>query len=235
MDRDERSESGAPIYRHDRTRAKSEMVGAGSMTSELIQQHAQRYVGKVDNIFHEIVSDLIHVDINIVPPSPKRPYHTLITSGMSDRKMSTPQGREDMSYAELVISLPPHWQLKGKSSEDEAYYWPIRWLKILARLPHQYGTWLWATHTVPNGDPPEPFASNIKLCCALLLFPILMPKGFNILKVNDEKTIHFLSFVPIYREEMDFKLQQGLDPLMDRLDKAGVTELLNISRPNVCV
>jgi hypothetical protein len=54
------------------------------------------------------------------------------------------------------------------------------------------------------------------------------------LTINPDKTIHFLSVVPLYLEEMDFKLRCGLDPLLERLQQAGVTELLDIDRDNVC-
>jgi hypothetical protein len=107
-------------------------------------------------------------------------------------------------------------------------------LKILARLPHEYQTWLFGSHTVPNGDPPKPFAKNTGLCCALLLRPVLFGEGFLTLTVNADKTIHFLSLVPIYREEMELKMREGLAPLLERLENAGVTELLDPQRPNVC-
>jgi hypothetical protein len=64
--------------------------------------------------------------------------------------------------------------------------------------------------------------------------PLLAGEGFSELAINDEKTIRFYSLIPIYREEMEFKLQQGLDPLIDKFDKQGVSELLDVARPNVC-
>lgn len=56
-------------------------------------------------------------------------------------------------YAELVISLPPFWPLDEQSWRDERHYWPVRLLKTLGRLPHEYDTWLGVGHTIPNGDP----------------------------------------------------------------------------------
>jgi hypothetical protein len=67
-----------------------------------------------------------------------------------------------------------------------------------------------------------------------LLKPVLYAEAFNSLSVNADKVIHFLSVVPLYREEMALKLQSGLDPLLERLDAAGVTELLDVRRKNVC-
>jgi Suppressor of fused protein (SUFU) len=170
----------------------------------------------------------------MVPPTPDHPYCALITTGMSDRPANIPEGAEKFRYTELLICLPPDWAVDEKAFKKEENYWPVRWLKMLARLPHEYDTWLGHAHTVPNGDPPEPFASNTKLCCALISLPTLFGDDFVHLKVNEEKTITFLSFIPIYREEMEFKLTHGGDALFQRLESGGVTELLEINRKSVC-
>jgi hypothetical protein len=230
----ERSESGAPIYRHQRRERPFELAAGDERSIEAISRHIEQYAGPPARVFHELISDLVHVDVHLVEPTTERNYYTLVTSGMSDRPMPAPPGYEDSRYAELVICLPSSWQLTEEAFKDERHYWPIRWLKTLARLPHEYNTWLGATHTVPNGNPPQPFADNTKLCCALLLKPVLFVDGFQTLSVNADKVIQFLTLVPLYREEMEFKLKSGLDPLLDRLDAAGVTELLDVRRKNVC-
>jgi hypothetical protein len=233
-DRPERSESGAPIYRHEAPQREFEPAAGDEGSIARIAQHIERYIGPPSQVFHELVSDLVHVDVHLVQPAKERNYATLITSGMSDRPMSPPEEFRDCRYAEMVICLPPSWPLTEDAFKDENNYWPIHWLKRLARLPHEYNTWLYATHTVPNDDPPRPFANNTKLCCALILKPVLFGDDFLTMEVSADKTIHFLSLVPLYREEMDFKLAHGLDPLLDRLGKIYVTELLDIQRKNVC-
>jgi hypothetical protein len=248
----ERSEAG------DR---KFEFAQGDAKGIELIDNHITRYIGEPAGVFHEIISDLVHVDIHIVKPTPKRNYYTLVTSGMSDRPMTNmPKKAEHLKYAELVLCLPPSWPLppldfKRKNGiwplqklellvqrvtkpdyRDERNYWPLRWLKILARFPHEYNTWLWATHTIPNDDPPKPFAANTKFCCMLLTTPTLMfADGFLKLKVDDDKTIHFLSVIPLYREEMDFKLKYGFDKLIDRLNEHHGNEVIDANRKNVCI
>ena len=52
--------------------------------------------------------------------------------------------------------------------------------------------------------------------------------------LDKNKTIYFWALIPLYEEEMRFKLDHGLDPLLDRLDAGNVNELLNIKRKNVC-
>jgi hypothetical protein len=230
----ERSGSGAPIWRHQARDREFELATGDREAIEMIGEHVARHVGRPESVFHELVSDLVHLDVHLVEPTPERNYYTLVTSGMSDRPMAAPEPYRELNYAELLICLPPTWQLNQEAFKDESNYWPIRWLKMLARLPHEYDTWLFEAHTVPNGDPARPFAANTELCCALLRRPVLFGTDFQTLRVSDEKAIHFLALVPLYREEMEFKLAEGYDSLLELLEPAGVTELLDVRRANVC-
>jgi len=148
--------------------------------------------------------------------------------------MAAPEQVAECQYAELMLSLPPEWPLDQKSLEDGRNYWPIYVLKLLARFPHQFHSWLWWGHTLPNGDPAEPYADNTGLCCALLLSPVRTPEGFQTLQIDEQKTIHFFSIVPIYQEELNVKLDKGTEALLEGFGKHGVTELLDVKRPNVC-
>jgi len=200
-----------------------------------ISEHIEKYVGKPKTVFHEIVSDLVHIDVHVVEPTTKRPFITLITSGMSDKPMSVPEGRENFEFAELTICLPSDWPLSNDAFKYENNYWPIRWLKILAFFPHEHDTWLSYGHTVPNGDPPEPFADNTKFCCFLISLPRWLPKDFVTLKLDDNKTVRFFVLLPLYREEMNLKLRKGTDHLEKLLFKTGTTEVLDITRQNAAL
>lgn len=148
---------------------------------------------------HEIVSDLVHVDIHIVKPIAERPFYTILTSGMSDRPMTVPEGAEAFQYAELMICLPDTWLLHEDELEDESNYWPIRLLKMLARLQHEYDTWLAIDHTVPNGDPSEPYADNTDFVCALLAVPAMEDEDFWRLEVSPDKAISLLQCSAVVR------------------------------------
>lgn len=228
------SKGGSVMYRYEERKRGFELALGDEQTIEAISEHIARHIGKVDNVWHELISDLVHIDVHVVNPTTDRPYYTLVTSGMSDRPMNTPSGEEKSQYAELMISLPPDWPFTQEAFEQPENFWPIHMLKFLARFPHEFETWLSWGHTIPNGDPPEPFADNSQLCCAILLSPALIAEEFRALKIDDERTINFYSLVPIYREEMDFKLSKGTNALVDRFAKNGVTELLDLNRTNVC-
>jgi hypothetical protein len=227
----EESESGQPIYRYDKPEKDFELAMGDSENIDRITEHIECHIGTVKMVYHELVSDLVHIDIHMVEPTPQRNCYTLVTSGMSDRPMTVPEGCEELRFAELMISLPPDWPMGEEAWKDENYYWPVRMLKFLARFPHGYDTWLGPMHTIPNGNPPAPFASNTKLCGAILLPGVTVPPGFHRLEAPG-KTILFHSVVPLHADEMDLKLKVGGEALFDGFDKHGVSEILDPARPS---
>ncbi len=66
----------------------------------------------------------------------------------------------ELYYAELMIDLPPEWLVQD---DDENNYWPIRWLKILARLPIDSDTWLGYGHTIALVKIMKPYRITISL------------------------------------------------------------------------
>ena len=224
--------SGSQIYRYEE-RAKPFEAALDSPDIEKIEEHIKRHIGDIETVYHELLSDLVHVDVFFIKPTLNRNFISLITSGMSHRPMKAPPQVATYQYAELMICLPPDWPLSNEALKEERYYWPIRQLKMLARFPHEYDTWLWYGHTMPNGDPPQPFAENTKLSGIILAPPKLSPQDFFTLKIDDNKTIYFFSVLPVHTEEMNMKLKKGSEDLFEHFDKHGVNELLNIQRPSV--
>jgi hypothetical protein len=233
----EHSESGQPIYRYEAPKERAVRPAFGDSDNiEAIAAHVAKHIGPPDHVLHELMSDIVHIDVHLIAPAAGRNYYTLVTSGMSELPMTVPEGADDYRYAELVIRLPATWKLDAESFKDEAHYWPIRWLKILARFPHEFGTWLGDGHTIPTADPAEPYAAGTKLCCMMLIPTTLSPESFQTLELPD-RVIHFWSLVPLYREEMDYKLKHGSEPLMQRLTRLGgphKIEVVNVARPNTC-
>lgn len=228
------TDGGSTIYRHKPRAAPTfEPPDMSESNLQAIDDHVAEHIGKIENVWHEIVSDIVHIDVHVVPPRPERPYYTLVTSGMSDLPMNAPEGAEDWKYAELMLCLPPDWPLTTEAFKDERNYWPVRWLKTLARFPHEYETWLSVAHTIPNGDPPEPLADNTRFTGFMLVPPLTTSVEFHELLVPPLRTIHFHALLPLTAAEMTFKLKHGADALMERLEKAKVTELIDIRRKSV--
>lgn len=237
---EERSSGGSEIFRHEPRERDLEFTGGDDTLIDSVTEHIATHfdgIGEDAVVLHEVISELIHVDVLVVKPTDERPWQTLITSGMAERPMTVPEGLEDRRYAELLISLPPDWPPAldefGVTDADDPSYWPIGVLKMLAHLPHEFETFLYYGHTIPNGDPPEPYAPNTDLCCAWIAPAVLVPEGFRELSLPDGRVVHFYAVVPIYEDEMKLKLDRGDDALIKAMDAHGGSELLQLDRPSV--
>ena len=184
---------------------------------EAVEGHIQQYFGKVENVFHELVSPDIHVDICMVPPTEERDYCTLVTMGMGAHRMNVPEELVEykLERAELAIALPADWKLDQESMKDEKWYWPIRLLKSLARFPIASDTWLGFGHTMDNK---ENFAENTKLCAAILTGPQSTEEGGEVCTLPGGEEVNFYQVIPLYRDELEYKLAHDADALLGKMN-----------------
>ena len=184
---------------------------------EAVEGHIQQYFGKFENVFHELSSPDIHVDICVVPPSEERDYYTLVTMGMGAHRMNVPEELAEykLERAELAIALPGNWKLKHEDLKNERWYWPIRLLKTLARLPIASDTWLGFGHTMDNE---EDFAKGTKLCAAILTGPQDTEDGSEVCILPSGEEVNFYQVIPLYRDELEYKLAHDADALLGKMN-----------------
>lgn len=195
---------------------------------QIIGDHIEKHFGKFDMVMHELVSDTVHLDVALSSPNEERDHYVLTTMGMGAKLMEhMPPELIEKGYGrlELMITLPADWDVRA---DKEKWYWPLRWLKILGRLPFTQETWLGWGHTIPNG---EPFAENTKLECMLLISPYEYGEGSYEAVLSNGERVHFLQLLPIYREEMDYKLAYGADALLDLFEN-DFSPVVDIKRKN---
>lgn len=184
---------------------------------DIIEKHIEHYYGNFEFVFHEKVSPDIHVDICLIPPSEECNWYTLVTMGMGAHLMNVPnQLKEDqLERAELVICLPEYWKLDKEHLKDEKWYWPIRLLKELARFPGENNTWLGWGHTVSYDGP---LLYTTELCASILINPPCGNIGGNTCTLPDGEEVNFYQIIPLYGDELEFKLKNGTQKLLDKMN-----------------
>ena len=216
-----------------------------------ITRHIERTIGPSPMVFHEVVSNDIHLDLHVIPPQPGvrtrafpcgRDFFTIVTSGLSTRPMSLPSSPDSggrTPYAELMITLPASWPglfadatMSPELMSEEENYWPIRWLKLLAHLAHEENVFLGAGNTYSEGRRLRTVAGNTRLAGVLAAPSVLHPKAGRLL-INDDLEIAFLALWPLYPEELALARRVGGAALMERFQAAGVTDLVDVRRENV--
>ena len=88
----------------------------------------------------EIVSASVPLTVHIFPHM-EHENTIFVTCGLSEYALPIPDDKELYCFAEYFIEMPGAWPVKDKDLEQEKYFWPIRWLKAIARYPHEKKTY----------------------------------------------------------------------------------------------
>lgn len=200
-----------------------------------VENYIIKNIGDIYTVFHEMYSPDLHVDICVIPPQRGFDYCALVTSGMGSYEMNMPEDLEEyeLERAELIMCVPP--EMVDPSDSDS---WFIDIMRTVAHLPLERNSWLAHGHTVGAGQG-NTIDSSMPYNAVIL-------KGAN--EFNDEplpkcylpsgEVVNFYYLVPIYAEELDFKLSNGASKLFGLFRDSGVDPkefyVVNDSRCNMC-
>lgn len=180
-----------------------------------VEEHITEKFGEISNVFHEMYSPDIHLDICVVQPNEERDTKILCTMGMGCYKMEIPDDLTEykLNRAELFVCLPPYWKLDDNSLEDNKWYWIINVLKSAARLPVNENTWLAGGHTISAGE-----GNTIADCVGYNSVIIKNVGDNNECILPNGENVNFYMLIPIYENELNFKLKYGSEALFGLID-----------------
>ena len=232
------SPGGSEIIRHEMGDGPDDITYLSEQDMDAIERHVEEHFGKVESVLHELISDGVHLDLLPVHFEEDGEAFTFLgTMGMSALPMTLPDLEEgddpdDLppARAELFMLIPGRWEV----SEEEAD-WHVMALKMCGRIPSLFDSFLAMGHTIPNEDPPEPYTPDCPFVGALVLSGDILKEGFAELNTGDG-TVAFYALVPLYAEEMDYKLEHGIMALIDKFEEHEIdpAHLADPQRPNVC-
>lgn len=230
------SSSGAPMYKYHKPSRSGGQIIENNEVKAVLEKHIKTHFPNEHSITLPDRDPYgLRVDILHLEATEDRPFHIFITAGMSSVPMTQPDGGTDAQYAEIMTMLPQKWDIKNE--ERETNTWPINWMRHLAVSPYIFRTWIWIGHTVPNNDPPQPFTEDTGFCGTMLMPSSLFSDEVLLVPYN-KNSIAILTMVPLYKEEMDFKLEYGADALFekfkDNLGGPSELEIIDPTRTNVC-
>ena len=181
---------------------------AAESNGALVQQREDvydKFFGDCETVLHEMIPFVPHVDVYRFSPNASRDFYTYVTGGMSDLPMaSPPEAGPGFRRTELVFYA---------AEANDEYGELLRWL---AHFPHDNKTWLHWGHTLPNGNPPEPFFNSGSLD-TLVFMPSVVQPDSELAKhlVWKGEPINLLWCVPITAAECELKLEKGMHALYD--------------------
>ena len=233
------SPGGSEIYIYkDQKDHKFRAPAAYGVFAEEVNSHFEAlFPGRETFVFHELVSDLVHIDVNIMKPASEDDFYVMFTTGMSDLPMKIPNNisdRDGLKYAELFMFLPSSWNPgdAGTIGSDIPYedFWPIQVIKFLARFPHEYKTWLGAGHTIPNGANYEPILEDSEMSGMVLLG---LDDKYSMMYAKSGQIVHLYMVMPITRAETEYKLEHGMVALEDKFSEHDLPMVIDMYRKSV--
>lgn len=193
-----------------------------------VEEHIRKYFGNYTLVLHENIEESMDIDIYILPPRNEHDYYTLITCGMGACKMKMPEQQNGLTRAELLINVPKTWLFNSIALQKEKYYWVIRFLLKTASLPLNNNLSLGWGYTIGSE---APLTEEADFLGAVLLYPgIFGEKSFSCSLPNGEK-VNFYQLIPLYEEEIKFKIDHGIDKLLEKCPDE-LLEVIDTKRMN---
>jgi hypothetical protein len=184
------------------------------------EKHYKKFLGMMsDNVMHSTNVHEVHVDIYQFEPSRKRPFWTLITGGMSDKRQNVPQDADWASPRTEILTYV-----------KEPYERIFAVLKMLAEMPFEEDSFMHWFHTISVGEPVT--ERQTELTCAFLLPPFFEKPKFDTLHIGRDK-VDFLMMVPITIQERHYAKQNGGPALLDVLEEANLGPVIDENRSSL--
>lgn len=155
------------------------------------------------------------IDINIIYPEKDNDFYVLYTSGMSSEDMILPEEIEtefpEFKRAELFMMLPKTWDVENMVSLTPSHEssWPMQLLRMIAKYHYEFFTWIGPGYTMEYSY----FANNTKLSAAML---VSLNDDISVIKTKDNQFISLYLVLPLYKEEVQYKLQYGYESLIEK-------------------
>ncbi|GAA0178538.1 suppressor of fused domain protein [Clostridium sediminicola] len=195
--------------------------------------HIEKYLGEIDNVFQEKITEDYYLNIYHIPPTKNGFYHKLVTYGVSDTKLEKDKDFHNSKYVELIICLPPSWYRGENHMKDIRFGWPYKWLIEISKQLILESSYPWYGFNI-NKRRTYPVANNTKQCGFVPLQPTLANPAFSKCNIGEDKYINFFNIVPLYEEEMKFRINRGIKAFEKKFYGNGITELIDVNRKNVC-
>ncbi len=193
------------------------------MKEELSQRFGAHRVKEVPTNENEVPLILLDLELN-------SPVMVLMTNGLSNYKMPVPSKLNDRAFNEIYFCLPSYWE--WEDIDNPNMNWVFHWIQRLAKYVVEKETWFGHGHTIPCGSVPESLSDSMRQNHFFLSDPILLNGELAPIQVG-EKQVNFLSIIPIFKDELDYKQSRGTLKFTRKLINKGVSEKLDDFRSSV--
>jgi hypothetical protein len=201
--------------------------------SELITALQTKFgTNKVRVISFKNTSDeqLLNYQFILIEIQKRSKINVLMTNGLSNFEMNVPEKHQNSKNIELYFCLPSYWDFENQEDEN------LNWVFPTLFRYHQHilskNTWFGVGHTIPFSNPLKAISTSMKQSYFFVNEPIFLKDEMTALTIG-EKNVHFLALIPIFEDELDYKMGKGTYKFQKKLHAQNVSELLDDYRATV--
>ncbi|PQV44400.1 suppressor of fused protein SUFU [Jejuia pallidilutea] len=138
----------------------------------------------------------------------------------------------ELEFAELMMLIPKEIEFDQVFPSENKNDWIISVLKQTAKFPHFYDTWIGIGHTIQAEEDMTPYSDETEFVGALILPSVTFGEDFTEIKKNNRQ-INIYNVFPLYKNELEYKIENGYNKFLDLLIKANGKEVLDLKRKNL--
>lgn len=204
---------------------------------EWVDDHINNFFPNAEiRVFHEFLAFDFKVHVYFIKLK-DQPYNIFLTAGMSTLAMQVPEqieNKDELQFAEMMILVPKEINfddyvvLNGKHK----FEFIISMLKETARFPHHYNSWIGIGHSIAANEDFRPYDKNTKYVGGLILPSATFDDDFTEIR-REGRVINLYTFFPLYKNEIEFKIESGYDALFDLIVEKNINDLFDNNRENL--
>ncbi|MDB4091245.1 suppressor of fused domain protein [Crocinitomicaceae bacterium] len=187
------------------------------MKEHLIKRFGEHRVSEIPVKENEV--PLLILDLEL-----KSPVTVILTNGLRAYKMPVDEKWKGREYNELYFCLPSYWE--WEDTDNTSMNWVFYWIQRLSKFVVENKTWFGHGHTMPCGKDLNPLSPTMKQNHFMLSDPLFLEEEMVPILLVD-KEIHFLSIIPLFKDEFDYKQSRGTFKFMQKLANSSITEKLD--------
>ncbi len=187
--------------------------------ADAVRAHIEDYFGEAARVIHDPLPEFVDIDVLVIPPKGDYGWVTLATLGAGAHIMK--KNTEDDEFepdrlyrAELLLCLPPECaDLSAQDDGDVVPPWALHMLRGIARRAASSDARLdWGCTVVTSRGPDT---EDVRFNGAILVTPGKFCRDADICDLPSGDGVSFFQLVPLYPEEIDYKLKTDADALLD--------------------
>ncbi|CAL2106513.1 Suppressor of fused protein SUFU [Tenacibaculum sp. 190524A02b] len=202
---------------------------------EWINEHIEKYFPDSEvKVFHELMVFDVKVHVHLIKTKSYK-FDVLITSGMSSLEMEIPEEAENsnnLRFAEIMMLIPKKIEFEKVYTGENKNDYIISMLKQTAKFPHQEDSWIGIGHSIVSDANFLPYGDDTAFVGGVILPSVTFDESFTKIKKKG-RIINIYSFFPLYKNEVEFKINNGYSALLDKIIEADSKEILNPKRENL--